>query len=87
MHLAIHLMLALRSIETSTPAFYSCRIKEVYRVVEEKVIDGAGDSYGVGAQLRFLQTSSHEEVFEVVDKGSLLVVEPDEVRWGHSSFH
>ena len=54
MHLAIHLlMFAFRSIETSTPAFYSCRIKEVYRVVEEKVIDGTGESKSVVAQLRF----------------------------------
>ena len=55
MHLAIHLlMFAFRSIETSTPAFYSCRIKEVYRVVvEEKVIDGNGKSQSVVAQLRF----------------------------------
>ena len=54
-HLAIHLlMFAFRSIETSTPAFYSCRIKEVYRVVvEEKVTDGTGESQSVVAQLRF----------------------------------
>ena len=52
-YLAIHLMLAFRSIETSTPAFQSCRIEEVYRVVEEKVTDGAGESQRVVAQLRF----------------------------------
>ena len=52
-HLAIHLMLAFRSIETSTPAFQSCRIKEVYIVVEGKVTDSTGESQSVVAQLRF----------------------------------
>ena len=74
-------------IESPTQAFYGCRIKEVYRIIEEEVINGAGDSYGVSAQLRFLQTSGHEEVLKIVDKRFLLVVQPDEVRWGHASFH
>ena len=53
-HLAIHmLMFAFRSIETSTPAFYIYRIKEVYRFVEEKVTDDTGESRSVVAQLRF----------------------------------
>ena len=39
-----------RDVDTSV---YSCRIKEVYRVVEEKVIDGTGESQSVVAQLRF----------------------------------
>ena len=81
-HLAIHLlMFAFRSMETSTPAFYIYRIKEVYKSRRREGYRWYWRVSKCRCTVAFLQTTGVEETLKVIDEGSFLVVQPHKVRW------